>query len=297
MKFVTLDNALNAMVALAGHQPTLDFLKLEVRLYDPGYRDSDSEYRAICHRSYMAGLLHQLITNAAEEAAPRWARQHEVTGRPVLDQSLRTGALEYLEKMASYVLEEYNAAVKIGPKGLSIERSRIVKYPDPRVKIFMPKIEKFAVVEGDLIRLLESAGFNLPFDADGNSKPSGNASGATAPSMVDVELVPPAAAASLGDHGRIDGSAAESSGRSAFVTGLEASDVREDRRLARLQEHGGDRVRNGAGWKATGKRGALARLVEEEAAAGRPYSDERDVRRDLDAAAERRHAGRTMPKG
>lgn len=90
-----------------------------------------------------------------------------------------------------------------------------------------------------------------------------------------------------------EGTAAPSTAR-----GSESRDERRRRRLDRLQALGGDRsLKPGGGWKASGTRGALAALAREEADAGRPYSDERDVRRDLDAEAERRRAGRTMPRG
>lgn len=56
---------------------------------------------------------------------------------------------------------------------------------------------------------------------------------------------------------------------------------RAARRLARLREFGGDMREAGSAWHCTGRRGALADLVREEKAAGRPRSDNRDVRRDL----------------
>lgn len=61
---------------------------------------------------------------------------------------------------------------------------------------------------------------------------------------------------------------------------------RQRRRLARLRELGGDMRRAGAVWQCSGRRGALAELVREEAAAGRPRADKSDVRRDLIAAME-----------
>lgn len=48
---------------------------------------------------------------------------------------------------------------------------------------------------------------------------------------------------------------------------------RRARRLARLRELGGDFEVAGTGCRTTGDRGALARLVSEEQAAGRPMSD------------------------
>jgi hypothetical protein len=60
---------------------------------------------------------------------------------------------------------------------------------------------------------------------------------------------------------------------------------RRARRLARLRELGGDMLPAGDSWHARGqRRGALAALVREEAAAGRPMSDKSDVRADLAAA-------------
>lgn len=60
---------------------------------------------------------------------------------------------------------------------------------------------------------------------------------------------------------------------------------RRQRRLARLRQLGGHMRRAGDGWQVTGRRGALAALVREEAAAGRPMADKTDVRADLAAAA------------
>lgn len=82
------------------------------------------------------------------------------------------------------------------------------------------------------------------------------------------------------------------------VPTTESSDERQSRRLDRLQSLGGGRVaKAGGGWKASGKRGALAALAREEVAAGKPYSDVRDVARDLDREADRRRASRAMPRG
>lgn len=76
----------------------------------------------------------------------------------------------------------------------------------------------------------------------------------------------------------------------------EAKEDRQSRRLDRLNALGGSRVpKLGGGWKAGGTSGALIRLAEEEAAAGRPYSDVRDVARDLNAEAERRRTLQTLP--
>ena len=296
MKFLTLADAVNVMVIFGGQPPALDFLKREARLYDPGYRDSDAAYRSICHRSCMAGRLHQLISNAPDDAALRWARQHPLTGHAVLDQSLATEALDTLARMGAYILDEYNAAVKIGPKGLSIERSRIVKYPDPRVKIFMPMVQKFAVVESDLIRLLAAAGFDLPVSADGTLKVAGSASGSRGASSAQAEMAHATAIADSASRGEHDDLSKAPTSPPEVASVKETNEDRQDRRLARLQELGSDRVTSGAGWKASGRRGALAKLAAEEAAAGRPYSDVRDVARDLDKAAERRHANRTMPR-
>ena len=63
---------------------------------------------------------------------------------------------------------------------------------------------------------------------------------------------------------------------------------RQDRRLARLRDLGGDvrRVSKGL-WAQTRKSGALAKLVNEERAAGQPRWDSKDIRTELSAAAER----------
>lgn len=76
---------------------------------------------------------------------------------------------------------------------------------------------------------------------------------------------------------------------------MESDEERQRRRFDRFEELGGRRVRNGGGWKSAGERGALARLVEEEKAAGRQYTDEKDVRHDLDKEAERRRVRGTLP--
>ena len=65
---------------------------------------------------------------------------------------------------------------------------------------------------------------------------------------------------------------------------LESVADRRLRRLARLRELGGDLRRTGTGWHTVGRRGALAALAREEAAAGRRMSDRSDVRDDLIAA-------------
>ena len=78
----------------------------------------------------------------------------------------------------------------------------------------------------------------------------------------------------------------------------EERDDRQRRRFDRYRALGADRVQEADGtWKASGSRGALAALAREEAAAGRPYHDPRDVSRDLDAEADRRRASRAMPRG
>ena len=77
----------------------------------------------------------------------------------------------------------------------------------------------------------------------------------------------------------------------------ENHDERQSRRLDRYRALGGERVPNGGGgWKASGERGALARLAREEAIAEHPYSDVRDVARDLNAEVDRRRAGQAMPR-
>ena len=59
---------------------------------------------------------------------------------------------------------------------------------------------------------------------------------------------------------------------------------RRTRRLVRLRELGGDMRRAGESWHCIGRRGALADLVREEAAAGRPMAFPANVRDDLKAA-------------
>lgn len=71
----------------------------------------------------------------------------------------------------------------------------------------------------------------------------------------------------------------------------EAVEDRQRRRSARLRELGATFKPYGDGWRAEGVRGALATLVSEEKAAGRPKSDKSDIRRDLQAAHERERQG------
>ena len=72
----------------------------------------------------------------------------------------------------------------------------------------------------------------------------------------------------------------------------ESEEERQRRRFDLYVEMGATRVpKKGGGWKQLGPRGALKRLAELEKAAGRPYSDQRDVGRDLDAEAQRRRGG------
>ena len=55
---------------------------------------------------------------------------------------------------------------------------------------------------------------------------------------------------------------------------------------------GGDYVEEVGKWRVTGPRGLLANLVRSEVAAGRPMSDEKDVREDLKKAAMRLRAAK-----
>lgn len=74
--------------------------------------------------------------------------------------------------------------------------------------------------------------------------------------------------------------------------GIEAPRERQDRRLARLRELGGEARQAGEAWQfSAGKRGALARLIREESEAGRPMAKASDLRRDLARAAEREMKG------
>lgn len=76
-----------------------------------------------------------------------------------------------------------------------------------------------------------------------------------------------------------------SAGPASLSASTEDPNERRRRRLARLRELGGDMRRSGEGaWQMTVVRGALAALVREEAAAGRPMADKSDVRADLAAA-------------
>lgn len=71
----------------------------------------------------------------------------------------------------------------------------------------------------------------------------------------------------------------------------EAVEDRQRRRSARLRELGATFKPYGEGWRTDGGRGALATLVSEEKAAGRPKNDKSDIRRDLQAAFERERQG------
>lgn len=81
----------------------------------------------------------------------------------------------------------------------------------------------------------------------------------------------------------------------AVPSETERPEARQNRRLSRLRDLGGNYVYRG-NWMTDhkGKRGALARLEREERAAGRPMSDKSDIRKDLQAAAEREREGRPL---
>ena len=81
--------------------------------------------------------------------------------------------------------------------------------------------------------------------------------------------------------------------RPVGAEGTEAPSERQDRRLARLRELGGEARKAGEdAWQfSAGRRGALARLIREESDAGRPMAKAADVRRDLARAAEREMKG------
>ncbi|WP_150105457.1 hypothetical protein [Leptothrix cholodnii] len=68
------------------------------------------------------------------------------------------------------------------------------------------------------------------------------------------------------------------------VARSETPEARASRRLARLKELGGDLRQTVVGWQVIGKRGALARLVKEESAAGRARSTRQDVTEELHKA-------------
>jgi len=64
---------------------------------------------------------------------------------------------------------------------------------------------------------------------------------------------------------------------------------RQDRRLQRLRELGGDRKHVHGEWSADGQRGSLAALVAEEKRAGSEPFDQKSIVKDLNAAAAREH--------
>lgn len=75
--------------------------------------------------------------------------------------------------------------------------------------------------------------------------------------------------------------------------------TRQSRRLDRFRELGGElEPQPGGKWKVDGGvRGALARLAREEAAAQRPYKDDRDISNDIKEEASRRRSNKAMPRG
>lgn len=77
---------------------------------------------------------------------------------------------------------------------------------------------------------------------------------------------------------------------SAPATVAEKPTDRRRRRLARFQELGGEMREAGSAWHTAGTKGAQAKLIREEMAAGRPMSDKTNVRADL-AAAMGEHRG------
>lgn len=62
---------------------------------------------------------------------------------------------------------------------------------------------------------------------------------------------------------------------------------RDDRRYREFKTAGGDYIEEGGKWHATGPRGELAKLCKREKTAGRPMSDDKDVRESLKHAAKR----------
>lgn len=68
---------------------------------------------------------------------------------------------------------------------------------------------------------------------------------------------------------------------SVVSEGKEDSAARRARRLKRFRELGGELRQAGQSWQSSGRRGALADLAREEAAAGRARKHYADVRRDL----------------
>ena len=69
---------------------------------------------------------------------------------------------------------------------------------------------------------------------------------------------------------------------------VEATEVRQDRRLAWLRGRGGDFVPHGDGWRVTGPKGVLAELVRHEH--GKPMNTKDGVRKDLMKAVQRERA-------
>lgn len=76
----------------------------------------------------------------------------------------------------------------------------------------------------------------------------------------------------------------------------EAPAARQCRRFERLKKLGGERKWLDGRWQAGGRRGALAALAREELAAGRPMAGDKEVRKDVDAEAERRRSSSALPK-
>ncbi len=75
----------------------------------------------------------------------------------------------------------------------------------------------------------------------------------------------------------------------------ETKDERQRRRYGMLIAGGGKLRREVGGWRIAGTRGCLVRLAKAEQAAGRKFSDPRDVSDDVKAEAERRRSGRALP--
>lgn len=77
------------------------------------------------------------------------------------------------------------------------------------------------------------------------------------------------------------------------VAKAEGAEKRQDRRLVELRRMGADFVPHGDGWRATGERGALAKLVRRET--GKPMGTKDGVRQDLRAAVQRERARNGRP--
>lgn len=174
---------------------------------------------------------------------------------------------------ARVVLRDMHRAVEDGRLRFRDVADLPVGPGDPRGEYMTP---------ADLNSWLEGQGAGYRFPAPPTAEASTHAPSASASPAARPEAVAAPAAPEVPDSA----SAPAVAQPEAVPDGKpEAAEARQDRRLLELRSMGADFVPHGKGWRVTGKRGALAALVEREA--GRPMGTKDGVRKDLQRAVQR----------